>query len=199
MMKKLIILSAMALMAFTATAQKGAFYIGASNISFFTPSNNSYEVNGLATGISNISYGDYSITSYGIAPELGYYVSDRVAIGGVIGFGGYSIKDSDDSGFGFEFSPYVRYFLYQGETFGFYLQGNVSILYQDLNDAKLTTWGLGINPGVSYALSTHFSLSASFGVLGYLSQKAKGASDALNTFALNLDASTLNFSLRYTF
>jgi outer membrane protein len=198
-MKKLFIISALALIAFNANAQQGAFYVGASNVGFI--GNN--DLPSIGTGIAIVSYGDQGATVYGIAPEFGYYVSDRVAIGTAIGFSGYTIKNDGGEGFNFGFSPYVRYFLHQGENFGFYLQGEFDFLRQEnevgANKNTLTSWGIGVVPGVSYALSSHFSVLASFGLLGYASQKEKGANDALNTFGLNLDASTLNFSLRYTF
>ncbi|MDR0691518.1 MAG: porin family protein [Prevotellaceae bacterium] len=197
-MKKLFIISVMAFMAFTATAQQGAFYLGLSNISFLRS-----DLPNVGTGVGIVSQGDNGATGYGFAPEVGYYVSDRIAIGGIIGFSGYTIKNNGGDGFNFGFSPYVRFFLHQSENFGFYLQGELDFLHQtsEVGSAKntVTTWGLGIAPGVSYALSSHFSVLASFGSLGYASQKVKDAPDATNTFGLSLDASTLNFSLRYTF
>jgi outer membrane protein len=197
-MKKLIIISAMALMAISATAQKGAFYLGLNNVGFINSN-----VPSIGTGVSIISQGDNGLTVYGFAPEIGYYLSDRVAIGGAIGFSGYTAKNDRGSGFNFGFSPYVRYFVHQGENFGFFLQGEVDFLRQEdevgVSDNTLTSWGVGVIPGVSYALSSHFSVLASFGVLGYASIKQEGVDDAINTFGFNLDASTLNFSLRYTF
>jgi outer membrane protein len=205
-MKKLFIISAMAVMAFTANAQKGNFYVSASNINFFG-SNNSE----ISTGFNIESFGKAKTTTYGFAPELGYHVSDRVAVGAALGFSGRTVKDSDEKKFNFGVNPYVRYFLHQSENFGFYLQGGVDFLQEKreerdysiseptIKKRTFTTWGVSVVPGVSYALSSHFSLLASFGVLGYTSSKEKDAKDATNTFGLNLDASTLQFSLRYTF
>jgi hypothetical protein len=199
-MKKLIIISAMTLLALNATAQQGAFYLGLSNIGIRQTTVDNLNP---GTGVAIVSIGEEGGTAYGLAPEIGYYVSDNVAIGGILGFSGYSLKNDRGNGFNFGISPYVRYFLHQGENFGFYLQGQVGFLHQKdeagANENTVTTWGIGILPGVSYALSSNFSVLASFGALGYTSQKAKGASDATNTFGLSLDASTLNFSLRYTF
>lgn len=186
---------------FNATAQQGSFYVGASNIGV------NHDGNYIGTGVSFISTGDNKTTLYGFAPELGYYVSDRVAIGGIIGISGSSIKDTKDKSFNFGISPYVRYFLHQGDNFGFYLQGGVDFLQEKSEDtykgeSTTTTWGVGLLPGVSYALSSHFSVLASFGTLGYTSNEVKetGADNRTNnTFGLNLDASTLKFSLRYTF
>jgi outer membrane protein len=196
-MKKLFIISALALIAFNANAQKGSFYVGASNISFI---NSEFDIVG--TGISHMSQGSNGGTAYGIAPELGYYLSDNVILGGIIGFSGYTLENSAGSGFNFGFRPYVRYFLYKGEHFGFYLQGGIGFLHQknEIGNAEKTvnTWDIAVLPGVSYALSSHFGISASFGQLGYESEKEKGT-DAMNTFGLNLNASTLNFTLSYTF
>jgi outer membrane protein len=203
-MKKLLIFTAVALIAISANAQQGSLYVGLGNISFW---DNGDGFTG--TGIAVASQGDNSTTFYGLAPEIGYFLSDDLAIGTGIGIGGRSVKDDDNTYFSFEISPYVRYFIKRSDNFGFYLQGGFGFAsttngkYRnangDLKDNTTTLFEIGVVPGVSYALSDNFSLTASFGQLGYSSSKAASADDALNVFGLSLDASTLQFGLFYTF
>jgi hypothetical protein len=192
-MKKLLFFTLALVLGVSANAQKGSFYLGLNNISLWGGTD------GIGTGVAFQSQGDYSATAYGIAPEIGYYVSNKVVVGAVLGIGGVSVKDANDNPFSFEISPYVRYFLHQIGNFGFYLQGGIDFAQLSYGDAKETNWGIGILPGVAYSLSNHFSLTASFGELGYASSKLDSAADATNTFGLRLDASTLKFGLAYKF
>jgi hypothetical protein len=197
-MKKVLVFTAMVLIAMGAEAQKGSLYLGANNIRLL-PFGQGSTANVVGTGFSVLSRGNASVTMYGIAPEIGYFVSDKWVIGGVFGVGGAAVKDAKDTYFSYAIRPYVRYFLHQNERFGFYLQGGFDFELLKYGSAKTTTWSAGILPGVSCALSSHFSVTAAFGKLGYQSQKESGASNATNTFALSLDASTLQLGLYYKF
>jgi len=92
MKKVLCIIIAAAAFAVSAQAQQGTGYAGLGQISFWD--NGAIEVNGTGFTVrKNTYYPPYetaSITSYGISPEFGYFVTDRIAIGVSIGFNTYS-------------------------------------------------------------------------------------------------------------
>ena len=190
-MKKLIILATAALLAMSVSAQKGSMYLGLTGIG------NSE----MGTGVIISSQGDYSTTSWGLAPEFGYFVSDNLAIGAVVGIGGAAIKDNPgDNPFAFRLSPYGRYFLIQDSGFGFYLQGGIDFLSESESvlGPKNSLFGIGINPGISYNVGP-FTATAAFGWLGFQTYSEDGVDDNLNSFGLNVNMASLKFGLSYNF
>lgn len=190
-MKKVLTLAIVALFAVSASAQEGSMYLGASGIGFWDE---------VGTGFSydKNSIGDKT-TAFGIAPEFGYFFADNMAVGIIAGFN-YSKTDFEAGGEGKEMylriNPYLRYFLLQQGNFGLYLQGGVNYVRE--NESKTNTIGVGIIPGVSYAISPKFTATASFGNLGYEYEKVDDA-DASSKFGLNLNSQSLIFSLSYNF
>lgn len=189
------------------SAQKGSMYLGASSISFWGDNN-------IGTGFFYSQKGDISITSYGISPEFGYFISDKVAFGFIIGISGsktenryyYGYMEDDplfpgtvvEKEFTFRFNPYTRYFLIREGSFGLYLQGGLN--FEVETEGKFNKFGAFMNPGVSYAISSSFTATASFGNLGFQTISEQDAyASTTYVFGLNLNMSTLNFSLSYTF
>jgi outer membrane protein len=199
-MKKFLTLAVVALMAVSASAQKGSMYIGTSGISAWSSDEEGY-LNGsnMLTGFSYSKSGDIKTTSFGLAPEFGYFITDNVAIGGSLGYT-YSKVDIEDSDAvsAFGIAPYVRYFLIQSGNFGLYLQGGGQYSFvDDGSDDNTNYFNIGVLPGISYKFSDKFSATASFGWLGY--ENTKKGDAKLDEFGLQLDGSSLKFGLYYNF
>lgn len=192
-MKKLLTLVAVALFAMGASAQQGSMYIGASDINFWNDGGS------VGTGFYYEKKGDNKTTEFGLTPEFGYFLEDNIVLGGVVGFN-YWKNDTgvtDSKKTTIRVNPYLRYYAIQEGNFGLYLQGNVNWEYE--TEAKENTIGVFFNPGVSYAISSKFTATATFGRLGYQYSKADADKDAKNEFGLKLNMSSLNFGLSYTF
>ena len=182
-MKKLLTLAVVALFAMSASAEKGGMYLGLTGI-------------GSPVGTGVMIYDNK--TDFGAAPEFGYFISDQLALGIVAGFYGSSIKDNEgDNPFTFRVNPYARYFLIQDGNFGLFLQGNVA--FESTNaPAKVSVFGVSINPGVSYNLSDKFTATAAFGWLGFESTSPDGG-DSTSEFGLRVNGSTLKVGLAFNF
>ncbi len=202
-MKNLIMMAVIALCVAGVSAQKGTWYLGTSGIAPF--SGEGFGDLSPITGVTMSKTGDAKTTTYGIAPEVGYFFADNMAVGLGIFYAGQSndsgIEGDDTEKFNmFGFNPYFRYYFLGNGNFKMY--GQLNVLYasgkEDGADDSLTNFGVNIKPGISYNLSDRFAINATFGELGYASQKF-GDGDATNTFGLDLDMSSLMFGFTVSF
>ncbi len=207
-MKKFLSLALIAFFALSASAQKGSFYLGTSGMNPFGAASTEVDTDvpfvfSPMTGFSIINAeGDESLTSWGLAPEIGYFVSDNVAVG----LGLFYTSSSYDSGMSgvdaialntFGINPYVRYYLINKGAFRMY--GQADFVYasakMDADGAESTDFfSIGVKPGISYNLSDRFAINATFGNLGYEDVK-----DNYSKFGLNLDMSSLKFGFTVSF
>lgn len=142
-MKKIFLMAIMAVVAITANAQ---VYLGGS------------------LGFASVSpeEGD-TRTSFTIAPEAGYSLSDKVAIGMALGCD--YVKDEYTQ---ITVSPYVRYNAIQFDRVNIFLDGAVDFAtYKpDGGDAQ-NAWGVGIKPGIEFKANDKISLVSHIGFIGY--------------------------------
>ncbi len=150
--------------------------------------------------VSKVDYGSNSFrepserTVFIIQPQLGFALSERLIVGGSLGyrnvknistdffFGGPSTIETTENLFAV--SPFVRNYFGITEKFYFYLQGDASIgfgksTFEDENgnefqpEANLTALSIGVRPGLSFFVSDKVALEAEFGFLGYTQEKSK--------------------------
>ena len=179
-MKKLFVMAALVLAAATVNAQAGKFYVGTCGIS-----SGGADYTALMTGFS--SQGDE--TAWGLAPEIGYNLSDNLTIG--LGIGYTSFGDDSDM---FGVNPYVRWYGWKSGDFSVYLQGNIEYAKFNYIDGDDNKFGINVAPGIAYSFTEKWGINATFGVLGY--EKYKSDDDGAFGLALN---SGLAFGLTYTF
>ncbi len=157
-MKKLLIVAVMALAAISASAQ---WYAGGS------------------VGLWRNSSANE--TTFNLLPEIGYNISDDVAVGTTIGW--YYNYDNGLKVNLFMFDPYVRYSFYQNDKVKVFCDGGIDLgigwaKYGDETSDTACTYGFGFKPGISYAIADNMSLVAHFGFLGYRGgNDASGADD----------------------
>ncbi len=208
-MKKFFTLAIVLLAAVTVSAQKGTFYLGTSGMNPFAYAvENSAEATkpftfSPMTGFSSLETEEGTkLTNWGLAPEIGYFVTDKLAVGLGL-FYTSSCYDLNEEGIDkltlntFGVNPYVRYhFIAKG---AFKMYGQADFIYasakQDADGAESTDFfSVGVKPGVSYNLSDCFAINATFGNLGYEDMK-----DTYSRFGLNLDMSSLKFGFTVSF
>jgi len=197
MKKILTIAAALFIVAGSASAQGGSFYLGFSGINPFRIYEPMDFDSGLGrTGIVYTKDGDKKTLSFGLAPEFGYFISDRFAVGLGAGFNYFSYKEGDNDSEGtiiWGVNPYARFYPVKIDRFGMYLQLGFNY-YSSKREGHDATdrFSVGITPGISYYVSDRVAIHATFGFLGY-AHLDKG----MDAFGLNLDGNTLFFGLTF--
>lgn len=113
---------------------------------------------------------DANHTSFNLAPELGYKLSDQWELGLSIGFAHDYNKGGKVNGF--EVDPYVRYTVAKAGPVSFFLDGGFGFATfkakkGDWKSDSYNQWQIGIKPGVKVSLSKKVDFIASMGFLGY--------------------------------
>lgn len=118
---------------------------------------------------------------------------------------------------GFHLAPYARYTCLKSQGFEVFLEGVVAMNYiktktggadEDTRsissmalsvDDKLTGFEVCLRPGIAYALSDNFKLTAKIGSLGFQHYKADKADITLSRFGLDMDGNNILFGMQYAF
>ena len=141
-MKKVLLIAAMALMAFTAKAQ---FYVGG------------------AIGL-DAAGGNTAVT---ILPEVGYNLNENMSVGAVIGWDNVGWYNSRIT-----LSPYFRYSFLDLGPVKLFADGVLDFGVEfdtDINGdpANTVVWGIGIRPGIAIPVSENLSFVGHIARLGY--------------------------------
>ena len=203
-MKK-VLLSAVALLAFGfANAQEEKSNEGFAKGDVF--------VSGAVT-LGSAKTGDFKANAFEIAPKVGYFVTENIAVGASVGF--QSLKwdngaaDATNSGFGlgafgrYYFTPASKFSLFAQlgldyTTFSDEFDATDGTLYGSKFESKEVGFGLGA--GMNYFVSSNFSIEAGVAVLGYTSNDNGGdGADKTNTFSFGGDWRAVTFGVNYKF
>ena len=199
-MKKILLFTVLLVFGYTANAQEEE-----TNSDGYGWSKGDVYISG-SVGIWSPRPGDAKDNSFNIMPQVGFLVSDNIAIGGQLGFMSYTSDDSrgdtiEDANtfmigaYGkYLFSPQNRLNPYLGVGFNY-----MSSKY-DIGDYKSNGFEIGAGAGLIYALCESFYIGANYGILSYSTEKPDfDDAESTDTFTLGLDWKNLNFSLAYRF
>ncbi len=202
-MKK-ILLSAVAVMAFGfANAQEATGTKGfAEGDVFLTGS----------VGFGSEKTGDAKTSQFNISPKAGYFVTSNIAIGVQLGYTSATETEVDIDGTydvdtnTVEAGAFGRYYFTPARDFSFF--GQLSVGYtssktevegQD-GEYKENGFNLGLAPGISYFVSEHIALEATFGLLGYNTAKPDvDGAESTDTFNIGANFNDINFGIVYKF
>ena len=203
-MKK-VLLSAVALLAFGfANAQEEKANEGFAKGDVF--------ISGAVT-LGSAKTGDFKANAFEVAPKVGYFVTENIAVGASLGF--QSLKwdsgaaDATNSGFGL--GAFGRYYFTPANKFSLFAQ--LGLDYTTFNEefdvtdgtiygSKLESKeiGFGLGAGMNYFVSSNFSIEAGVAVLGYSSNDNGGnGADKTNTFSFGGDWRAVTFGVNYKF
>jgi hypothetical protein len=189
-MKKVLFIAAFAAISFTSSAQfaKGDSYISG------------------GVGFSQAKTGSASTSNYAISPNYGYFVTNNIAVGVGLGFGGSTAKNAagvktvDASAL--SAGVFARYYTTPAKAFSFF--GNLGVNYTSgtdkipATDVKTTGFGIAIAPGISYFVSNRLAIESTIGSLGYSTSKTDvTGAVSTNNLGLNLNLSSISFGLVY--
>lgn len=170
-MKKLVICLFVALLAMGVKAQQGV-YVGGT-LSF---------------------WGGDDVSSFGIAPEVGYRFNDKWAGGGLLAFS--HAKSNGLKSNAFAIAPYVRYTFFEVDQLSLFVDGGFGFSTVGVKGFdNVNGFEVGFKPGISFAVTEHLSLLAKIGFLGYRDDYLNSS----NGGGLSLSSTDLSFGFYYTF
>lgn len=134
-------------------------------------------------------------TTFKIAPEVGYDLSEDLSIAIGLGYESKSLKDVDDAQTTISVNPYARYKFLKAGNFNVFLDGGFAFKSEDNGANKNNAWLIGVRPGVAYSINENFSVVAHLGDgLVYRG----GDNKIQNGIALDI-ANGLSFCVYYAF
>ncbi len=154
-----------------------------------------------AFGVKSTSVGGTSSTSFKILPSLGYFVSEKIAIGGTLGYQQNGAGNGNAATNDFIVGLFGRYYMKPKSQFTFFGQGLLSFVSSSPQGGggSSTTFGLGFSPGLNYFVSNRFSLEATFGEIGFKSTSSSGGGGSNTGFNFGFDLTDIGFGLNYKF
>jgi outer membrane protein len=197
-MKK-VLLSALAVFAFTfANAQEEE-----------TKSNGGFAQGDLfvsgAVTFGSDKTGDFKTNSFEFAPQIGYFLTENIAIGGKIGYSSEKAEDAfgdTEDMAGFTVGAFGRYYFTPANQFSLFAQLGLdySNMEDKLGDFKTSQIDAGLGLGMNYFVSSNFSIEAGVAVLGYSTNDNGGdGADATNSFNFGGDWRAVTFGVNYKF
>ena len=174
-MKKFVLSLLVALMGVTASAQ---VYVG-----------------GSASFWRNM---DDNQTSFTIAPEVGYNLTENWDLGIEFGYG-YAYNSGLKLN-ALEVSPYARYTFAKFGAVSLFADITAGVQSYKIKGADSQTgWQAGVKPGVRVNLAKNVDFVAHCGFLGYRDADDQYCAYGTNGFGFNLDANNLVFGINYRF
>ena len=193
-MRKLLFAAALVAFGFTANAQEEQTFGFAKGDLF---------ISGSVT-FSNESTGDVKKNDFEVAPKVGYFLSENIALGAKVG---YTTSKSDNgtadaNNNAFAVGAFGRYYFTPASKFSLF--GELAADYMSYDNEYPTVvegdgFGANLGAGLNYFVSSNFSIEAGVGVLGFNSTKDDGADDATNTFSVGGDWTNVTFGVNYKF
>ena len=158
-------------------------------------------------GSTNNKNTDVKTSSFEVNPQVGFFVTENIAVGLSVGYTSDKTKASgtttaDQSGF--VGGAFGRYYFTPASKFSLF--GQLGAQYQSLTDNlsnpknKINGFGAGLGLGLNYFVSSNFSIETGLSVLEFASAKSN-ATGAKNVSAFNFggDWRAVSFGVNYKF
>ncbi len=160
------------------------------------------------TGTANFStakQGDAKNDDLTLAPGVGYFLSENLALEGNLSISSGKVTDSlgnETKTSGFGIAAGVKYFWTPASKFSLSLGGKISYdsNKEDFGGGDVTSKVIGVSVplGLHYFVSDDFALTTTWGGLGYSTDDNGGnGADKTDRISLGLDLSSVSFGLIY--
>ena len=157
--------------------------------------------------------GDFKVNAFEIAPKVGYFVTENIAVGASVGLQSLKFDDgsADATNSGLGLGAFGRYYFTPANKFSLFAElGFDYTSFDEEFDAEDGTIyggsveskevGFGLGAGMNYFVSSNFSIEAGVAVLGYSSNDNGGnGADKTNTFSFGGDWRAVTFGVNYKF
>jgi len=141
-----------------------------------------------------------------IAPKVGYFVTENIAVGGKLGYGSAKVEVEGTPGENkvndLTVGAFGRYYFTPGSQFSLF--GDLGVDYKTTNydtmDVKRSGINAGLGLGMNYFVSSNFSLEAGLGLLNYSSMKFDfdGAENE-TSFGFGANLTSISLGVNYKF
>lgn len=165
-----------------------------------------------SVGFGSEKTGELKSNVFNISPKAGYFVTENIAVGVKLGY--TSGKDTNQVGPGtvevktnaFEAGAFGRYYFTPASQFSFF--GELSAGFNSSKseiegvpgESKSNGFNVGLAPGISYFVSNNIALEATFGLLGYNTNKPDfDGAESTDTFNIGANLSDIRFGIVYKF
>ncbi|WP_396144041.1 outer membrane beta-barrel protein [Flavobacterium sp.] len=158
-------------------------------------------------GSTNNKNNDEKTSSFEIAPQVNYFVTENISVGLKVGFAsdkadvnGVDTQDDSSVSFGlagrYYFTPASKFSLF-GELGAEYVSTTDNLSTPEF---KVNGFGAGLGLGMNYFVSSNFSIEAGVAVLNFASAKADvtGAKN-VTAFSFGGDWRAVSFGVNYKF
>ncbi|WP_298393955.1 outer membrane beta-barrel protein [Flavobacterium sp.] len=166
-----------------------------------------------AVSFGSSKTGDFKANSFEIAPKVGIFVTENIAVGASLGFNSLKLDNGTDdvTNNGIGFGAFGRYYFTPASKFSLFAELGVDYTTTDeefdLENGTVNTpsfetkeFGLGLGLGLNYFVSSNFSIEAGVAVLGYTSNDNGGnGAEKTNSFALGGDFRAISLGVNYKF
>lgn len=141
--------------------------------------------------------GGETVTTFTIAPEVGYSLNDKWDI--ALSLNEQLISWDGETANSFSIAPYARYTFAKSGIASFFVDGGFGVGSTDYNNGyKLhdsrTSWFIGVRPGIKVALSNKVCLVSHLGWLGY-----ENVEDSYSRFGFGVDNTAVDFGMYWNF
>jgi hypothetical protein len=174
-----------------------------------------------AVSFGSTKMGDAKSSEFTIAPKVGYFVSENIAVGGKLGyssasdvmvtsFAGYDLGGSYTADYNsLIVGGFGRYYFTPANQFSLFAELGVdyaSTTLDELDGAsiddnnKVNSLMIGAGLGMNYFVSSNFSIEAGVGMLNYSTSKLDvDGADSIDSFGFGGNWNAVTFGVNYKF
>lgn len=214
----LLILS---LISFNSLSQglNGKIQMGGTASFFFDQTDHEYSVN------SYLVQNEFKTRTISFIPQMGFFLSDAISVGGRIGYTNEKVKqrgsspgnniivDNETNTSLFQIGPYIRFHKSVNDQMLLFLQGDTKFGFGKTEfgkndptvDEGVFEFEIGVRPGFLFMASEKLGIESSIGFLGYSLRRTKLKDSTLDPtpinkdqdFGLDLNFNTFQIGIQY--
>lgn len=164
-----------------------------------------------SVGFGSEKTGDVKTSNFNLSPKAGYFVTNNIALGVQLGYTTQKettetpLGDVEDKASSLEIGAFGRYYFTPARNFSFFGQLSAGYVSSKVEpdggpEAKEDGFNVALAPGISYFVSDHIALEATFGILGYRTTKPDfDGAESTDNFDFGVNFSDINFGIVYKF
>ena len=140
-----------------------------------------------------------SISSFSIAPDFGYNLNERWAVGGELAL---AFNGKGDNGLqrstAFAIAPYARYSYYENKVIRLFLDMGLGFsTYKEKHHDSVNGFEIGLKPGLAIKLTEQLSLITKVGFAGYRDDYYKNSGS--DGFGVMVDGENISIGIDWEF